>query len=120
MARALKGVEALPELRVQALLPGSWVDNADPDDDAPMTERPSKRRSASALLALIGGQIALHSCMAGMRMAAPLPRCAKATRRGRSACCSACSRRRRSCSRSPPGASPTATATTCRCGSRSR
>ena len=36
-----------------------------------MTERP---RSAftSALFALIGGQIALHSCMAGIRMAAPL------------------------------------------------
>jgi DNA recombination protein RmuC len=34
MARALKGVEAAPELRVQTLLPGSWVDNADPDDDA--------------------------------------------------------------------------------------
>jgi len=33
MARALKGVEAAPELRVQTLLPGSWVDNADPDDD---------------------------------------------------------------------------------------
>jgi MFS family permease len=36
-----------------------------------MTERP---RSAftSALFALIGGQVALHSCMAGIRMAAPL------------------------------------------------
>jgi DNA recombination protein RmuC len=34
MTRALKGVEAAPELRVQTLLPGSWVDNADPDDDA--------------------------------------------------------------------------------------
>jgi len=34
MARALKGVEAAPELRVQTLLPGSWVDNSDPDDDA--------------------------------------------------------------------------------------
>ncbi|MDQ6639595.1 MAG: DNA recombination protein RmuC [Pseudomonadota bacterium] len=34
MARALRGVEAAPELRVQTLLPGSWVDNADPDDDA--------------------------------------------------------------------------------------
>jgi DNA recombination protein RmuC len=34
MARALKSVEAAPELRVQTLLPGSWVDNADPDDDA--------------------------------------------------------------------------------------
>ena len=33
MARALKGVEAAPELRVQTLLPGSWVD-ADPSDDA--------------------------------------------------------------------------------------
>ena len=33
MARALKGVEAAPELRVQTLLPGSWVD-ADPGDDA--------------------------------------------------------------------------------------
>ena len=36
-----------------------------------MTERPSKRVHR-ALLALIGGQIALHSCMAGIRMAAPL------------------------------------------------
>jgi len=32
MARALKGVEAAPELRVQTLLPGSWID-ADPGDD---------------------------------------------------------------------------------------
>jgi DNA recombination protein RmuC len=34
MARALKGVEAAPELRVQTLLPGSWIDNAGADDDA--------------------------------------------------------------------------------------
>ena len=34
MARALKGVEAAPELRVQTLLPGSWIDNAAADDDA--------------------------------------------------------------------------------------
>jgi MFS family permease len=36
-----------------------------------MTERPGSEFT-SALLALIGGQIALHSCMAGIRMAAPL------------------------------------------------
>jgi len=36
-----------------------------------MTERP-RSEFTSALLALIGGQIALHSCMAGIRMAAPL------------------------------------------------
>jgi MFS family permease len=36
-----------------------------------MTERP-RSSFTSALLALIGGQIALHSCMAGIRMAAPL------------------------------------------------
>ena len=36
-----------------------------------MTERPASSFT-SALLALIGGQIALHSCMAGIRMAAPL------------------------------------------------
>jgi hypothetical protein len=29
----LKGVEAAPELRVQTLLPGSWVDNVDGEDD---------------------------------------------------------------------------------------
>jgi DNA recombination protein RmuC len=33
MTRALKGVEAAPELRVQTLLPGSWVDNVDGEDD---------------------------------------------------------------------------------------
>jgi len=33
MARALKGVEAAPELRVQTLLPGSWVDADDSEDD---------------------------------------------------------------------------------------
>jgi DNA recombination protein RmuC len=32
MARALKGVEAAPELRVQTLLPGSWIE-ADPRDE---------------------------------------------------------------------------------------
>ena len=32
MARALKGVEAAPELRVQTLLPGSWIE-ADPGDE---------------------------------------------------------------------------------------
>ncbi len=32
----------------------------------------SKGSSTATLLALIGGQIALHSCMAGVRMAAPL------------------------------------------------
>ena len=32
----------------------------------------SKGRFSSALFALIGGQIALHSCMAGIRLAAPL------------------------------------------------
>ena len=36
-----------------------------------MTER-GKASFGRALLALIGGQIALHSCMAGIRMAAPL------------------------------------------------
>jgi MFS family permease len=36
-----------------------------------MTERP-RSEFTSALFALIGGQIALHSCMAGIRMAAPL------------------------------------------------
>jgi MFS family permease len=36
-----------------------------------MTERP-RSEFTSALLALIGGQIALHSCMSGIRMAAPL------------------------------------------------
>jgi MFS family permease len=36
-----------------------------------MTERP-RSEFTSALLALIGGQVALHSCMAGIRMAAPL------------------------------------------------
>jgi MFS family permease len=36
-----------------------------------MTE-PEKASFGRALLALIGGQIALHSCMAGIRMAAPL------------------------------------------------
>ena len=36
-----------------------------------MTERPASGFTG-ALLALIGGQVALHSCMAGMRMAAPL------------------------------------------------
>jgi len=36
-----------------------------------MTERP-RSEFTSALLALIGGQIALHSCMTGIRMAAPL------------------------------------------------
>jgi len=36
-----------------------------------MTER-GKASFGQALLALIGGQIALHSCMAGIRMAAPL------------------------------------------------
>ena len=34
MARALKAVEAAPELRVQTLLPGSWIDAADADGDA--------------------------------------------------------------------------------------
>ena len=33
---------------------------------------PAKTSFGRALLALIGGQIALHSCMAGIRMAAPL------------------------------------------------
>ncbi|HEY2189275.1 MAG TPA: DNA recombination protein RmuC [Caldimonas sp.] len=33
MTRALQDVEAAPELRVQTLLPGSWVDNVDGDDD---------------------------------------------------------------------------------------
>jgi DNA recombination protein RmuC len=33
MARALKGVEAAPELRVQTLLPGSWIDHDAGDDD---------------------------------------------------------------------------------------
>jgi DNA recombination protein RmuC len=33
MTRALKDVEAAPELRVQTLLPGSWVDNVDDEDD---------------------------------------------------------------------------------------
>ena len=36
-----------------------------------MTE-PGKNSFSRALFALIGGQIALHSCMAGIRMAAPL------------------------------------------------
>ena len=36
-----------------------------------MTERPQSGFTR-ALFALIGGQIALHSCMAGIRMAAPL------------------------------------------------
>ena len=36
-----------------------------------MTERP-RSEFTGALLALIGGQVALHSCMAGIRMAAPL------------------------------------------------
>jgi DNA recombination protein RmuC len=34
MARALKGVEAAPELRVQTLLPGSWIDNDTSGDDS--------------------------------------------------------------------------------------
>ena len=33
-ARAARASRRLPELRVQTLLPGSWVDNADVDDDA--------------------------------------------------------------------------------------
>ena len=33
MARALKGVEAAPELRVQTLLPGSWVESGGSDED---------------------------------------------------------------------------------------
>ncbi len=33
---------------------------------------PASRRDARPLLALIGGQIALHSCMTGVRLAAPL------------------------------------------------
>jgi DNA recombination protein RmuC len=33
MTRALKNVEAAPELRVQTLLPGSWVDNVDGEGD---------------------------------------------------------------------------------------
>jgi hypothetical protein len=33
MARALKGDEAAPELRVQTLLPGSWVESGGSDED---------------------------------------------------------------------------------------
>jgi MFS family permease len=46
-----------------------------PDGDAAANagaSTPVPRSTARPLLALIGGQIALHSCMAGIRMAAPL------------------------------------------------
>ena len=121
MARALQARRGgCPSCACPDAAAGSWVDNADPATTTRMTEPAAKRRSPAALLALIGGQIAL-ALVHGRRphggaacRAAP-----RATRRGRSACCSACSRRRRSCSRSPPGGSPTATAITGRSESRS-
>ena len=79
MARSLREVEAVPEERAQALLPGGR-----PTTDPSRSRwccRPRKSRSrmldrvsapARTLLALIIGQICLHSCMAGVRMAAPL------------------------------------------------
>ena len=67
-ARA-EAVEAAPELRAQTLLPGGR-------STTPIPTTTLKTSTAAAihprLLALIGGQIALHSCMAGIRMAAPL------------------------------------------------
>jgi MFS family permease len=40
--------------------------------DAGAAATPARAATTQALLALIGGQVALHSCMAGIRMAAPL------------------------------------------------
>ena len=46
------------------------ADDAAPADAA--SAAPPAAATPQALLALIGGQVALHSCMAGVRMAAPL------------------------------------------------
>ena len=75
---------------------------------------------ARTLLALIVGQICLHSCMAGVRMASPL----LALRQGYSewavgVLLGLVRGRADRCSRSPPAVSPTAMATTGRCASRS-
>lgn len=43
-----------------------------PDAGSHASQRPSPRPFATTLIALIAGQICLHSCMAGVRMAAPL------------------------------------------------
>jgi hypothetical protein len=75
---------------------------------------------ARTLLALIVGQICLHSCMAGVRLASPL----LALRQGYpewavGVLLGLVRGRARSCSRSRPAVSRTGMATTGRCGSRS-
>ena len=83
-----------------------------------MLERLSGR--ARTLLALIVGQICLHSCMAGVRMASPLLALQRRPRRvgGRRAD-GPVRRRADRCWRWPPGGSPTGTAITGRCASPS-
>jgi DNA anti-recombination protein RmuC/MFS family permease len=66
MTRSLKSVEAVPDARVQALIPAS------PTTSPKTPKRPDVARFPRPLLALILGQVSLHSCMAGVRMAAPL------------------------------------------------
>ena len=121
MTRELKSVEALSDTRTQVLLPGAEADLPTTTvPEQPRARRTRRGRPSRTLIALIVGQICLHSCMAGVRMAAPL----QALRQGHVGLGGRCAARAvrggaDRCSRCRPGGWPTATATTGRCAWRS-